>query len=39
MDKGFYSIDNIKRLKSKHLSFIMPLSRNSSLIPDAEELI
>jgi transposase len=39
LDKGFYSLDNIKRLKSRHLSFIMPLRRNSSLIPDAEEFM
>ena len=37
LDKGFYSTDNIKRLRSKHLSFIMPLRRNSSLIPETDE--
>ena len=33
-DKGFFSSDNIKRLKNKHLSYIIPLRRNSSLIPE-----
>ena len=33
-DKGFFSSDNIKRLKKNHLSYIIPLKRNSSLIPD-----
>ncbi len=32
-DKGFFSSDNIKKLKNKHLNFIIPLKRNSSLIP------
>ena len=36
-DKGFFSSDNIKRLKNKHLSYIIPLRRNSSLVPDAGE--
>jgi len=31
-DKGFFSSDNIKKLKNKHLSYIVPLRRNSSLI-------
>jgi transposase len=39
LDKGFYSLDNIKKLRSKHLSFIMPLRRNSSLIPEAGEFM
>ena len=34
-DKGFFSSDNIKKLKKNHLSYIIPLRRNSSLIPDA----
>ncbi len=37
LDKGFYSLDNVKKLRSRHLSFIMPLRRNSSLIPDVKE--
>ncbi len=36
-DKGFFSSDNIKRLKKKHLSYIIPLKRNSSLIPEVGE--
>ena len=32
-DRGFFSSDNIKKLKNKHLNFIIPLKRNSSLIP------
>ena len=35
-DKGFFSSDNIKNLKSRHLSYIIPLRRNSSLIPDPD---
>ena len=35
-DKGFFSSDNIRKLKNKHLSYIIPLRRNSSLIPDAD---
>ena len=38
-DKGFYSIDNIKKLKNRHLSFIIPLRRNSSLIPEMERML
>ncbi len=38
-DKGFYSIDNIKKLKNRHLSFIIPLRRNSSLIPERERML
>ncbi len=33
-DKGFFSSDNIKKLKKKHLSYIIPLRRDSSLIAD-----
>lgn len=36
-DKGFYSAENIKKLRKMHLSFIIPLKRNSSLIPGGEE--
>ena len=36
-DKGFYSLDNLKELRKRHLSFIIPMRRNSSLIPDAGE--
>ncbi len=35
-DKGFFSSDGIKKLKNKHLSYIIPLRRNSSLIPDTD---
>ena len=35
-DKGFFSSDNIKKLRNRHLSYIIPLRRNSSLIPDAD---
>ena len=33
-DKGFFSADNVNKLKKKHLSYIIPLRRNSSLIPE-----
>ena len=36
-DKGFFSADNVKKLRKRHLSYIIPLRRNSSLIPDAGE--
>ena len=36
-EKGFYSLDNLKELRKRHLSFIIPMRRNSSLIPDAGE--
>ncbi len=36
-DKGFFSSDNIKKMKKKHLSYIIPLKRNSSLIPEGGE--
>ena len=36
-DKGFFSSDNVNKLKKRHLNFIIPLRRNSSLIPDAGE--
>ena len=38
-DKGFFSSDNIKKLKSKHLSYIIPLRRNSSLIPEPDHFM
>ncbi|AKA48031.1 hypothetical protein IX51_01780 [uncultured archaeon] len=36
-DKGFYSADNIKKLRKLHLDYIIPLKRNSSLIPASSE--
>ena len=36
-DKGFYSADNVEKLRKRHLSFIIPLKRNSSIIPEAGE--
>ena len=36
-DKGFFSLNNIKKLKDKHLSYIIPLRRNSLLIPDQDQ--
>jgi len=38
-DKGFFSADNIKALKKNHLSYIIPLRRNSSLIPEPEHFM
>ena len=35
-DKGFFSADNVNKLKKKHLSYIIPLRRNSSLIPEPD---
>lgn len=35
-DKGFFFADNIKRLRKNHLSYIIPLRRNSSLIPEPD---
>ena len=35
-DKSFFSADNIKKLKKRHLSYIIPLRGNSSIIPDAD---
>ena len=35
-DKGFLSADNVDKLKKRHLSYIIPLRRNSSLIPEPE---
>ena len=35
-DKGFFSADNVNKLKKSHLSYIIPLRRNSSLIPEPE---
>jgi transposase len=36
-DKGFFSAQNVKELRKEHLSFIVPLRRNSSLIPETAE--
>ncbi len=36
-DKGFFSNNNVKKLRSMHLSYIVPLRRNSSLILDESE--
>lgn len=36
-DKGFFSADNVKKLRKRHLSFIIPLRRDSSLVPEAGE--
>ncbi len=38
-DKGFFSPDNIKTLKKNHLIYIIPLRRNSSLIPEPEHFM
>jgi transposase len=38
-DKGFFSSDNIRKLKRRHLSYIIPLRRNSSLIPEPEHFM
>jgi len=38
-DKGFFSADNVKKLKKRHLSYIIPLRRNSSLIPEPEHFM
>ncbi|AGO60045.1 transposase IS4 family [Ferroplasma acidiphilum] len=38
-DKGFFSADNIKKLKKRHLSYIIPLRRNSSLVPDTDDFL
>ena len=38
-DRGFFSSDNIRKLKKKHLSYIIPLRRNSSLIPEPEHFM
>ena len=38
-DKGFFSSDNIRNLKRKHLSYIIPLRRNSSLIPEPDHFM
>lgn len=35
-DKGFFSSDNVNKLRKRHLSHIIPLKRNSSLIPDVD---
>ena len=38
-DKGFFSPNNIKTLKKNHLIYIIPLRRNSSLIPEPEHFM
>jgi len=38
-DKGFFSSENVNKLKRKHLSYIIPLRRNSSLIPEPEHFM
>jgi transposase len=38
-DKGFFSADNVNKLKKQHLSYIIPLKRNSSLIPEPEHFM
>ena len=38
-DKDFFSSDNVNRLKKRHLSYIIPLRRNSSLIPEPEHFM
>ena len=38
-DKGFFSADNIKMLRKNHLSYIIPLRRNLSLIPEPEHFM
>jgi transposase len=38
-DKGFFSADNVNKLKKQHLSYIIPLRRNSSLIPEPEHFM
>ena len=35
-DKGFSPSDNIRKLENKYLSYIIPLRRNSSLIPEPD---
>ena len=35
-DKGFFSADNVNKLRKRHLSYIIPLGRNSSPIPDTD---
>ena len=38
-EKGFFSADNINKLKKRHLSRIRPLRKNSSLIPEPEHFM
>ncbi len=38
-DKGFFSADNVNKLRKKHLSYIIPLRRNSSLIPEPDHFM
>ena len=36
-DKGFFSEDNLNELKKRNLSYIIPLKRNSLLIPKSKQ--
>ena len=38
-DKGFFSSGNKKALKKNHLIYIIPLIRNSSLMPESEHFM
>ncbi|MCL5437714.1 MAG: transposase, partial [Candidatus Thermoplasmatota archaeon] len=38
-DKGSFSADNVNKLRKKHLSYIIPLRRNSSLIPEPDHFM
>ncbi len=38
-DKGFFSADNVKKLKKRYLSYIILLRRNSSLIPESGDFL
>ena len=38
-NKGFFSADNVNKLKKKHLRYIIPLRRNSSLIPEPDHFM
>ena len=38
-DKGFFSADNVNKLKKRHLSYIIPLRRNSSPIPEQDHFM
>ncbi len=38
-DKGFFSADNIGKLRKKHLSYIIPLRRNSKIIQNQDHFM
>ena len=38
-DKGSFFADNVNKLKKQNLSYIIPLRRNSSLIPELEHFM